>query len=408
MILTKPAVSLQPSSPGFPDTGTANVSGDVIANGNIQAVGSFEMGSGLIHGALYASDVHVLSIENSQGNINAVPKNWLINGNMDVCQRYGPLGSAVVAASAATPPLKAYVLDRWASVRDGTGATVTVSQQAFTIGQTAVPGEPLYYFRHAQTVAGSGGTFNYTQQWIEDVRTLAGQPATISFYAKADATRTVTALFRQNFGTGGSPSGDVTSSTTACSLTTTWQKFTASVTLGSVASKVRGSNNNDALIMELQLPLNTAMTIDIAQVQVEAGANAGAFQKKSFQEELRDCYRYYRKCFPYATVPANSISAGALVSSLPPALGGTFYTMSVSLGTALRIIPVAANAAIYNSGGGTAGQAYNFTRANSSTAISFNSTGSSETIFLFQITAFPVGWVANDLFSVGWTIDVEL
>jgi hypothetical protein len=394
------AVPLQAATPGTAATGNANISGKLITGGDVAAVGNVSgvnvSGSGTVQGATVngTTTVQVNSV-----NLNPASKNWLINGNMDVCQRYAPLGSAVVAAGGNG----SYVLDRWRSKRDGTGATVTVSQQAFTIGQTAVPGEPTYFLRHAQTVAGTGGTTNVISQYIEDVRTLAGQTVTVSDYLKADASRTVNVRFRQFFGTGGS--ADVTTSNVAASVTTSPTKFTGTFSIPSVSGKTITSDS--ALVIEFQLPLNTAMTIELAQVQVEAGANAGAFQKRSFQEEIRDCYRYYRKAFRYTVAPANSISGGALLNSLPPVLGGSFYLPSIPLGTALWVTPPTTSATFYNSGGGTAKQVYNFTRTNSSTTVVLNAAGSSESAIAFQVTAFPVGWAANDLFSVAWTIDVD-
>jgi hypothetical protein len=44
---------------------------------------------------------------------------------------------------------------------------------------------------------------------IEDVRTFAGQQVTISFWAKADATKNIAVELVQGFGSGGSPSTEV-------------------------------------------------------------------------------------------------------------------------------------------------------------------------------------------------------
>jgi hypothetical protein len=202
------AVALQASTPGTPQTGNSNITGAAISG----------------------------SVANVQGNINATQRNWIINGNMDVGQRAGPGGSTTVAAGQVYGGP-----DRWQAWRDGTGATVTLSQQAFTPGQTAVPGEPTYYLQLQNTVAGSGGTFNIVQQPIEDVRNFAGQTVTWSFWAKADAARNWIPIIRQNFGTGGSPVVDIV--LTTCALTTSWQYFTRTTTLGSITGKTIGAGN---------------------------------------------------------------------------------------------------------------------------------------------------------------------
>jgi len=53
--------------------------------------------------------------------------------------------------------------DDWWTEYDGSIGTFTVSRQAFTIGQTDVPGEPIYFARWDHTVAGSGSTY---RNWL--------------------------------------------------------------------------------------------------------------------------------------------------------------------------------------------------------------------------------------------------
>ena len=129
-------------------------------------------------------------------------RNAIINGNFDQWQR---------GTSFASPVSGTYTADRWVLRFDGTGATRTISQQAFTLGQTDVPNEPEYFLRFDQSVAGSGGTFNVIEQRIEGVRKFAGKQVTLSFYAKCGLFIQMPNLrIIQNFGTGGSPSAEVT------------------------------------------------------------------------------------------------------------------------------------------------------------------------------------------------------
>lgn len=115
-------------------------------------------------------------------------RNKIINGNFDIWQR-GTSGTS------------GYVADRWTTLLSG--STAAISRQSFTLGQTDVPGEPDYF--HRTVVTSSAGTSNYaiTYQKIESVKTLAGQTATLSFWAKADASKNMAVEFYQNFGTGG-------------------------------------------------------------------------------------------------------------------------------------------------------------------------------------------------------------
>ena len=142
------------------------------------------------------------TVEQSNGGAVApflAGKNKIINGDFGIWQR---------GTSFSNPSSLAYTADRWAIYYDGSGATRTISQQAFTTGAAPVSGyESSFFYRYAVSVAGSGNTANLLRQYIENVRNFAGQTATVSFWAKASANITVPSVgTTQNFGTGGSPS----------------------------------------------------------------------------------------------------------------------------------------------------------------------------------------------------------
>jgi hypothetical protein len=205
-------------------------------------------------------------------------KNVIINGGFDIWQRGTSFGSLTDGA---------FFADRWAVDFNGTGATRTVSRQEIA-GAWATSSR--YFMRYAQSVAGSGGTYNWFHQRIEDVTTLAGQNVVISFWAKADASRSVDVAGSQVFGGGGSSQVNFTLGTAA--LTTTWTKFSFTVALGSMSGKTIGTNSN--VEIDFKLPLNTAMTIDIGDVQLEAGSQATPFSRAggTLQGELAACQRY--------------------------------------------------------------------------------------------------------------------
>lgn len=159
-------------------------------------------------------------------------------------------------------------------VHDGTIGTFTVSRQSFTLGQTDVEGDPLYFLRWDHTVAGSGSTVRKLRMPHRMKNAAAwrnGDQVTLSFYAKADSNRDVTAQLVQHFGTGGAPSADVTAGSQLFGLSVNWQRFTLTINVPSIAGKTFGSNLDHELRLEFLLPLNTTMTIDFAQVQVEPG-----------------------------------------------------------------------------------------------------------------------------------------
>lgn len=211
--------------------------------------------------------------------------NAIINGAFDIWQR----GTSFSMTTANT-----FTADRFRSFRDGTGATVTVSQQAFTPGTAPVSGyESAYFWRYAQTVAGTGGTYsNFLVQNIEDVRTFAGQTVTLSFWAKADAARSIRVNMGQTFGSGGSADVYLTDQTIA--LTTSWARYTATFTMGSLTGKTIGTGSS-IFPQFATVAVNTIQTIDIWGVQLEAGSTATAFKRNAsnIQGELAACQRYY-------------------------------------------------------------------------------------------------------------------
>ena len=223
-------------------------------------------------------------------------RNAIINGNFDIWQR-GTSFSAPEFGS-----------DRWYNLRGV--SSCTMSRQAFTLGQTDVTGEPTYFCRMAVTSSAGAGSFAVLAQPIEDVRTFAGQSATISFYAKADASKTIALELRQDFGSGGSPSLPVDSiGTQKFTLTTSWQKFTATISIPSISGKTIGTNNNSKIDMNIWFDAGSSFnsrtdtlgqqsgTFDIAQVQVEAGSVATPFERRPIGTELALCQRYYETTY---------------------------------------------------------------------------------------------------------------
>ena len=197
--------------------------------------------------------------------------------------------------------------------------TVEVSRQAFTLGQSSVTGEPEYFIRLDRTNTDLNGDASLSQK-IEAVRSLAGQTCTVSYWAKAGAPVTqenfkVRAI--QNFGTSTPPPPNPSASNTTNfddpALSTAWQRFTSTITLDSISGKTLGADGNDNLALRFSL-LNAAgnVSIDIANVKLEAGDIAGDYRPRPIQEELALCQRYYAKTYRQATTPGATTRVGAL------------------------------------------------------------------------------------------------
>jgi hypothetical protein len=243
-------------------------------------------------------------------------KNKIINGNFDIWER----GTSQTTASYGSD-------DRW--FNNHNGSTKTHSRQAFTLGQTAVPNNPHFFSRTVVTsVAGAGNSVTKAHR-IEDVTLSSDKTMTLSFWAKADANKNIAVSFLQHFGTGGSPSAQVTGlGVTTFALTTNWQKFTTTVTFPSVSGKTLGTNNDDFYSFGFWFDAGSSNnsstnslgqqsgTFDIAQVQLEEGTIATPFEMRPQQVELALCQRYYQ--IGRWTTRNNQINAGAV-------LGATAY-----------------------------------------------------------------------------------
>ena len=213
----------------------------------------------------------------------AAGKNKIINGDFGIWQR-GTTFNAVAN--------NAYNADRWFINYDGT-ATWNITQQAFTAGTAPVAGyESPYYFQAAMSANTSSTYFDAVQR-IEDVRTFAGQTVTMSFWAKADSARTSLVYLIQNFGSGGS--GSVIAPTSSITYSNSWNRYTFTIAVPSVAGKTIGTGGN--LQLGIRTTATTGSSLQIWGVQLEAGSVATPFSTATgtIQGELTACQRYYQR-----------------------------------------------------------------------------------------------------------------
>jgi hypothetical protein len=212
-------------------------------------------------------------------------KNKIINGDFSVWQR---------GSSFTSPSDNGFTADRWRQNGDGTKGTRIWSRQAFTPGEISGY-ESQYYMRFQQSVAGSGATYqNILIQPIEDVRTLAGKTVTVSFWAKADTSgRTIAPIAYRFYGTG-SPSSAEGINPSPITLTTSWQRYSSTFFIPSLAGKTISSSDHNLQII-LAPTFNIVQTIDIWGIQLEEGPIATPFTTATgtIHGELAACQRYY-------------------------------------------------------------------------------------------------------------------
>lgn len=217
-----------------------------------------------------------------QGNF-AAGKNKVLNGAFDIWQR----GSS----QNLTTGNYFFLADRFQALVNFSAGTASISRQTFTPGTAPVAGYEGQYFQRVNT--GTTATYVEINSKIEDVRTLAGQNVTISFWAKASSAVTMKNLIRQNFGSGGSANVDNTAN---FNLTTSWTRFTRSIEpLGAMTGKTIGTSSFLQFFLYQDTGALGGLDIDLWGVQIEAGSVATAFQTATgtLQGELAACQRYY-------------------------------------------------------------------------------------------------------------------
>jgi hypothetical protein len=274
-------------------------------------------------------------------------KNKIINGDFFVNQR----------GFTSTTTSSTYGFDRW--FIGYSGGTVTYSAQTFTLGTAPVAGYEGTNFARVVTASQSAaGNFTYLQQRIEDVRTFANQTVTVSFWAKAaTGTPSVGVVFEQQFGTGGS--GTVVTSGGTTAITTSWVRYSKTISVPSIAGKTIGTGTV-ALNLGLMTSVGTTIsgagypavglqneTIDFWGIQVEAGSVATPFTTASgsIGGELALCQRYYAV---YRTYVVTASPFGQ--TDLRPAMrvtptvggGGTGFTLLDNSNTMVLSLQTAA------------------------------------------------------------------
>lgn len=210
-------------------------------------------------------------------------KNKIVNGNFNVWQR----GTSFSATG--------FTADRWFL-----SAAVNSQRISLSPEETELTGAE-YALRF------NAGT--YVSYKIEDVRTLAGKKATLSFWSKSGASKTLYNLYlRQHFGTSGSAYVDTVFSSTTFNNTTELTKHTFTVTLPTIVGKTIGSDNTHYIEIFFESQ-NDGIYTDITGVQFEEGSIATPFENRPYGLELSLCQRY---CFnpKYGADIANQVIRG--------------------------------------------------------------------------------------------------
>jgi len=210
----------------------------------------------------------------------------LINGDFRIWQReinFQPPGGPVGFGTF-------YTSDRWNWLFQTDGGSFAnpgvdsyVRRGVFLAGETeteGIAGNPKLYAKWKSEIVGSANSeISNFQQKIEQVDTLAGQKATLSFWAKGAVGGDILVSLLQDFGTGGNPI--VQSNFTKITLTTSWRRYVLAWDVPSMLFKTIGGGdqflavrftNNLGTVHSAALgvdPVTYFDEISISQVQFE-------------------------------------------------------------------------------------------------------------------------------------------
>jgi hypothetical protein len=279
-----------------------------------------------------------------------VQANPILNSATQIWQR----GTSIAVTSGTA---QVYTADRWWYANAGSGMSGTVSRQA-TGDTTNLPF--IQYCARVQRTAGNTSTLNqYFAQDIETINSIpfAGKTVTVSWYARKGADYSVTSDFlsyqvRTGTGTDQSMYSGYTGSTNLANanvtLTTTWQRFTVTVSVGSTATQLG--------LFFFTAPTGTAGANDYFEmtgIQIDIGSVALPFRTYAgtIQGELAACQRYYQKSYDIATAPGALTSTGANIGKTASNTVANLEQYGTSyLKVSMRAAP---SVTIYGRSGGT-------------------------------------------------------
>ena len=262
--------------------------------------------------------------------------NGVIGGGFDWWQRGT---SFTVAASTST-----YTADRWLAYRAATGMTVSRQSSGLTGFN--------YCARIQRDNANTSTTLIQYLTNFETIQSIpfAGQTVTLSFYARKGANysqassvlnvQLVTGTGTDQNALSGFTGGVAVIDSSATVLTTSWQRFSYTVTLASSVTQLA--------TQFYYVPVGTAGAADYAEVtgvQLEMGSVATTFKRAggTLQGELAACQRYYQRVtgqFGYvATGTANNSTDVLFQMALPVQMRVAPTALSVSALADWLLIP---------------------------------------------------------------------
>jgi hypothetical protein len=243
-------------------------------------------------------------------------RNLIINGNMRINQRGTTTSIAAGQAGALV-----YTADRWAISSSDSGLPLTLSMVDIVSTSPGVDYAGITPIeRYIRWYGGTGASRRLIQR-IENVNSLPPFPVTVSFWAKSPSNNAIQTLrIVQNFGTGGSPSSQVsTTVATSISLSSSWKEYSYTFVPPSISGKTLGTTANTSYVaLEFENSSFSSFEYHITNVQVEVNLKATPFEQRPIGAELALCQRYFwAKPLSVTGLPSFQISGFGTYAVVP-------------------------------------------------------------------------------------------
>jgi hypothetical protein len=268
-----------------------------------------------------------------------------------------------------------YVADRWQhGDAAGTGSRTLTLGVLSDADRAAIGDEDAVAYVNIATTAGSAASdYEVFSQSIESVRKLSGKTVTWSFWAKATTAGNLAVVeMLQLFGTGGTPSANVTGlGITRLTLTTSWVRYSGTVAIPSASGKTFGTTAGTDFSQFVIWTSGGATynarngtlgeqtsTIQLTGMQLEVGSAASQLEKLDMPEELNDCQRFFQAengtlshyaaaaaALNYASLPMKTKMRVNPTVVVTPSGGGNFSSVTAAGNTGTVVLTATATAA---------------------------------------------------------------
>ena len=241
-------------------------------------------------------------------NARIAGRNKLINGDFIVSQR---------GASFSIPGNGSlYAMDRWKGIVTGSRSVTITTDTSMRAGVIGARKNAVI------TLNAASGVFELAQA-VEDVTTLEGGKATLSFYVHSSIAQTLTVQLAQHINRDNlyNDTAYWSENKTVVIEANTYTKVVLTWTVPRIGNLGLTLDEDNCIIAKIKVTNTSSHTLKLTNVQLESGAFATVFEQLNKHSVEDQCMRYYEMLEP----SANTTDAVYYTTS-----GGSEVSMSLT------------------------------------------------------------------------------